>query len=266
MPKINIGDAELHYEESGSGDPIMLVPGLGGGGAVWSCQVPFLSETHKTIIHDHRGCGQSTYSIIEYSVEQMAADAIKLMDQLNIEKAHWIGHSTGGAMGQIIAQDYPHRLASLVLSATWAGQDIYFNRAFAARKGVLLNAGTMEYARHSILSLLPPWYISSNSEKISELESYLAGVNQPVEIMESRINAICAFDRRIRMKDIKAPTLVIVAQDDMVTPSYLSDELAEGIVGAEKVILPTGGHFFNHILIDEYNNAVQDFLERNPMI
>ena len=265
MPKVDIGDAEIYYEEAGSGDPIMFVPGLGGGAAVWSRQIPAFSETYRTIAHDHRGCGQSTYSMIDYSVDQMAADAIRLMDALEIERAHWVGHSTGGAMGQIVAQDYPERLASLVLSATWPGQDVYFNRAFAARKSVLSAAGTREYARHSILTLLPPWYITQNADKISELEGYLAGADQPVEIMENRIDAICAFDRRNRMGDIKAPTLVIVAEDDMVTPRYLSDQLEEGITGAERVTLPTGGHFVIHILVEEYNRAVNDFLQRNPL-
>ena len=265
MPKVDIGDAEIYYEEAGSGDPIMFVPGLGGGAAVWSRQIPAFSETYRTIAHDHRGCGQSTYSMIDYSVDQMAADAIRLMDALEIERAHWVGHSTGGAMGQIVAQDYPERLASLVLSATWPGQEVYFNRAFAARKGVLSAAGTREYARHSILTLLPPWYITQNADKISELEGYLAGADQPVEIMENRIDAICAFDRRNRMGDIKAPTLVIVAEDDMVTPRYLSDQLEEGITGAERVTLPTGGHFVIHILVEEYNRAVNDFLQRNPL-
>jgi len=265
MPKVDIGDAEIYYEEAGTGDPIMFVPGLGGGAAVWSRQIPAFSETYRTIAHDHRGCGQSTYSMIDYSVDQMAADAIRLMDALEIERAHWVGHSTGGAMGQIVAQDYPERLASLVLSATWPGQDVYFNRAFAARKSVLSAAGTREYARHSILTLLPPWYITQNADKISELEGYLAGADQPVEIMENRIDAICAFDRRNRMGDIKAPTLVIVAEDDMVTPRHLSDQLEEGITGAERVTLPTGGHFVIHILVEEYNRAVNDFLQRNPL-
>ena len=265
MPKVDIGDAEIYYEEPGSGDPVMFVPGLGGGAAVWRQQVPHFAESYRCIAHDHRGCGQSTYSRIDYSVDQMAADAIRLMDALGIEKAHWVGHSTGGAMGQIVAQDYPDRLASLVLSATWAGQDEYFNRAFAARKGVLSREGTLEYARHSILTLLPHWYITQNPEKIAELEGYLAGADQPVEIMESRIDAICAYDRRSRMGDIDVPALVIVAEDDMVTPRYLSDELADGVNGAEKVILPTGGHFVIHILIDDYNKAVGDFLSRQSV-
>ena len=265
MPKVDIGDAEIYYEEKGEGAPIMFVPGLGGGGAVWSNQVEPLSDNYRTIVHDHRGCGQSTYSLIEYSVDQMAADAIKLMDALGIDRAHWVGHSTGGAMGQIVAQDYPDRLASLVLSATWPGQDEYFNRAFAARKGVLSTLGTVEYARHSILTLLPPWYVTENPDRIVEMEKYLAGSDQPVEIMESRIDAICAFDRRDRMGCIDLPVLVIVAEDDMVTPRYLSDQLAEGVPGAEKVILKTGGHFVLHVLVEEYNAALIDFIQRHPI-
>ena len=265
MPKVDIGDAEIYYEEKGEGAPIMFVPGLGGGGAVWSNQVEPLSGNYRTIIHDHRGCGKSTYSLIEYSVDQMAADAIKLMDALGIDRAHWVGHSTGGAMGQIVAQDYPDRLASLVLSATWPGQDEYFNRAFAARKSVLSTLGAVEYARHSILTLLPPWYVTENPDRIVEMEKYLAGSDQPVEIMESRIDAICAFDRRDRMGCIDLPVLVIVAEDDMVTPRYLSDQLAEGVPGAEKVILKTGGHFVLHVLVEEYNAALIDFIQRHPI-
>lgn len=265
MPKVDIGDAEIFYEEAGSGDPVMFVPGLGGGGAVWSQQVPAFSDRYRTIVHDHRGCGQSTYSRIDYSVDQMAEDAIRLMDKLGIERVHWVGHSTGGAMGQIVAQDYPDRLASLVLSATWPGQDSYFNRAFAARKSVLSASGTADYARHSILTLLPPWYITRNPDRIDELEGYLAGADQPVEIMESRIAAICAFDRRDRMGDIKVPALVIVAEDDMVTPRYLSDELAENVPGAEYVVVPTGGHFVIHVEVEAYNSAVRDFIDRQTL-
>ena len=97
------------------------------------------------------------------------------------------------------------------------------------------------------------------------MEKYLAGSDQPVEIMESRIDAICAFDRRDRMGCIDLPVLVIVAEDDMVTPRYLSDQLAEGVPGAQKVILKTGGHFVLHVLVEEYNAALIDFIQRHPI-
>ncbi len=265
MPTISIGDADIYYEEAGNGEPVMLVPGLGGGGSFWHLQLPALNPDFRVITHDHRGCGRSTYSMITYSVDQMAQDAIRLMDALGIERAHWVGHSTGGAMGQIVAQDHKDRLGSLVLSATWSGPDPYFRRAFDARKEVLLSLGLKEYTRHSMLSLHSPWYISRNEALISEQENFIAGSGQPVEIMKRRIEAICAFDRRDRLSEITAPTLVIVAEDDMVTPRYLSDEISESVAGAETVVLPTGGHFMPHIVTDDYNSAVGGFLRRNRM-
>src|SRR5207253_4419109 len=100
VPKANIGDAEIYYEEHGNGEPVLLVPGLGGVGVYWKPNLPALAAKFRAIVHDHRGTGQSTHSKIQYSVDQMTADLIKLMDHLKIEKAHLVGHSTGGAIGQ----------------------------------------------------------------------------------------------------------------------------------------------------------------------
>ena len=219
-----------------------------------------MCDDFTVIIHDHRGAGQSTHSLIEYSVDQMAADAIKLMDALDIEAAHYCGHSTGGAMGQIIAEDHPGRIKSLVLSATWPGSDAYFRRCFETRKEVLEKLGLASYARASSLVLLPPWWISQNDAAIDEMHKALAVNEPPVEVMISRIEAIMAFDRRDRMGDIKAPTMVVVARDDTVTPIHMSEELAEGVPNAELAVLERGGHFVPVILPDDYNAAVGKFL------
>jgi aminoacrylate hydrolase len=262
MPKIDIGDAEIYYEEHGEGPPLMLVPGLGGGGSFWEKQVPALARHFRVIIHDHRGAGQSTHSLIRYSVDQMAADTIKLMDGLDIGAAHYVGHSTGGAMGQTIAQDHPDRLLSLVLSATWAGKDAYFRRCFEMRKEVLEKLGLESYSRASMLVLMPAWWTAENDERITEQSKTLAVNNPPVEVMISRIEAIMEFDRRAGLSDIRAPTLVIAARDDNVTPIHLSDELARSIAGAEQVTLERGSHFVPVILPDDYNPPVLDFLRR----
>ncbi len=262
MPKIDIGDAEIYYEEQGSGPPLLLVPGLGGGGAWWHHQVEAFSPHFRVIIHDHRGAGQSTHSLIQYSVDQMASDAIKLMDGLGIEAAHFAGHSTGGAMGQTIAQDHPDRLLSLVLSATWAGPDAYFRRSFVMRKEILERVGIESYTRASMLLLLPPWWVSENDAEVEEQARARARArdNVPIEIIASRIEAIMAFDRRARLGEISAPTLVICARDDAVTPIHLSDELASAVPGAEYVTLKRGGHYVPAILPDAYNDAVLELL------
>jgi aminoacrylate hydrolase len=260
MPTVSIGDADLYYEERGSGPPLLLVPGLSGVGSFWVKQVEEFSRDFRVIVHDHRGTGQSTHSRIHYSVDQMAGDLLRLMDALGIRAAHFVGHSTGGAIGQVIAQDHPDRLQSLVLSATWAGPDAFFRRVFECRKSTLLTQGVEAYLASSILFLTPPWWVSANDALITEQQRAQIPTLAPTEVLVSRIDAIMAFDRRARMRDIRTPTLVIVAADDMVTPLFYSRELADAIPGAKLIVLEGGGHFAPVITSGPYNSAVGGFL------
>lgn len=264
MPAIAIGDAELWVEEAGTGAPLLLVPGLSGVGSFWRAQVDAFRDDFRVIVHDHRGAGRSTHSRIRYSVEQMADDVLRLMDRLGLEAVHLAGHSTGGAIGQVIAQDQPARLRSLVLSATWAGPDPYFRRLFAHRREVLLRLGPEAYRQASSLVLAPPWWISANDARLAEEDRAALAAMPAPEILASRIDAILAFDRRARLGEIRVPTLVIVAADDMVTPRFYSDELAARIPGAKLVVLPTGGHFAPAISPGAWNAPVGGFLRAQP--
>jgi aminoacrylate hydrolase len=263
MPAISIGDADLYYEERGQGPVLMLVSGLNGVGSFWSHQVAEFSRDFRVVVHDHRGTGRSTHSRITYSVEQMADDVLRLMDRLGIARAHLAGHSTGGAIGQIIALDHPDRLASLVLSATWAGPDPYFRRLFEMRREILTTSGVEAYMRSSILVLTPPWWVSANDAAITAMHREQAASPAPVEVTASRIDAIVRFDRRARLHEIRTPTLVVVASDDMVTPRFYSDELASRIPGAKLVVLDGGGHFVPQIDPGRYNAVVGGVLRAN---
>ena len=190
----------------------------------------------------------------------MAADVLILMDRLGIARAHFAGHSTGGAIGQMLAQDQPERIASLVLSATWAGRDAFFRRCFEVRKQVLLQSGVESYLRASVPFLAPAWWVSANDAALEAQHRSQAAASPPVEILASRIDAIVRFDRRTRLGEIAAPTLVVVAADDMLTPRFYSEELAGAIPDAKLHVLSGGGHFAPVIILDEYNAAVGAFL------
>ena len=260
MPTIPLADGWLHYEATGEGPPLLLVPGLGGVGSFWRQQVAAFARDFRVIVQDHRGCGRSSRSRIVYSVEQMAGDVLHLMDALGIEAAHYVGHSTGGAIGQVIAQDRPERLKRLVLSATWAGPDPFFRRSFAARRELLRLGGVASYWRASVLLLRPPAWIGANEAALAAEEADLLADPPDIAILESRIDAILRFDRRARLDAICAPTLVVVAADDMVTPPHYSAELAHGIQRARLATLPYGGHFVPVIEPAAYNAAVGGFL------
>ena len=110
----------LHYEAIGGRDKpvVLLIQGLGADKHGWDLQRWSLAGTHRTIAFDNRGVGRSDKPDGAYSLEQMAADAIAVLDHAGVEKAHVVGASMGGAISQIVAVKYPHRVRSLTLACT----------------------------------------------------------------------------------------------------------------------------------------------------
>ena len=260
MPRISINDGSLYYERHGAGFPVLMISGLGGLASFWQEQVGAFSRRYEVITHDSRGVGESDPIRGGYTVDRMAGDVIALMDRLEIERAHLMGHSTGGAIAQALAVEHPDRVASIVLSATWTKPDAYFRRMYALRKEVLQRLGPSSYVQATTLFLYPSWWIAKNNEKLRQLEAQNLAHFPPLDIAMSRIDAILAFDRTQSLSRIKTPTLVVGAEDDIVTPAYFSEELARLIRGAEVKIFPRGGHWFPHVLAREFNQAVLRFL------
>ncbi len=260
MPRISIGECSLYYERRGAGFPVLFISGLRGFGSFWRDQAATFGKRFDVLTHDHRGVGQSDSCRGGNTLESLSLDVLGLMDALSIERAHVVGHSTGGAIAQVLAIEHPHRLASVVLSATWAKADAYLRRAFGLRKELLQHLGPSIYLQAATLFLYPSWWISRNNERLRQLEAQALAAFPPVETVASRIDAALAFDRSDELGRINTPTLVIGAEDDIVTPAYFSEELARLIPGAEVKIFPQGGHFFTHVLAREFNNAVLPFL------
>ncbi len=261
MAKLTLIDGEeLYYEVHGQGPPLVLISGLNGVGGFWKPHLDALSRNHRVVLHDHRGTGQSSPSRIDYSVEQMAGDLVELLDHLEIGKADMVGHSTGGAICQVLGIDRPERVASLVLSATWTAADGYFRRLFELRADILRTMGPEGYLRASLMFMRPPaWIRDHDATQSEDIAAMVANFPVP-EIMLGRIAALLAFDRRADLGRISAPTLIVAARDDMVTPIYYSEELAGLIPGAETAILECGGHFFPISAADDFRRTLLTFL------
>src|SRR5258707_2875590 len=163
MPRISIGDCSLYYERHGMGFPVLFVSGLGGFASFCQDQIAAFAKRFEVVTFDHRGIGQSDQARFGYTVERMAADVVSLMDALRIKRAHVVGHSTGGAIAQVLAIDHPSRLASVVLSATWTKADAYFRRLFTFREEVLLRLGAGTYLPSATLYLHSSWAVEANN-------------------------------------------------------------------------------------------------------
>lgn len=264
MPVLGSGDSAIYYEDHGAGTPILLVPGLGGVSTFWAAQVPELAREFRVIIHDHRGTGRSARPLMEYSVEQMTADVLRVMDACGVQRAHLVGHSTGGAIGQTMALDHPDRIAAFVGANTWTHCDPYFRHVFRFRSGLLERGHVDLYASAGSFMLWSPDWIAANIERVEREEKIMRDNFPDPRVAIARIDAICRFDRRRDLSRIKAPTLIVGAEDDMVTPAYFSRDLAKQIPGARLEMLPNGGHSCCQTRVAEWNKIVLKFLRGAP--
>jgi len=260
MPRIAVAGGEIHYEESGRGEPLIFVSGLGGTAGYWRPQIPELSARFRVISYDHRGTGASDRLQRTFSIDQMTRELAGLMDALGIERAHIVGWSTGGAIGQTLAIEEPRRVARLVLCSTWTHCDPWFRRLFEARREVLLKGGSGLYAAFFPLWVYPPDYVNARDAAIGE-EVRQAVAGAPLaEVVMGRIDALLAFDRRAGLARIKAPTLVVASENDYVIPSYHAEALARAISGARLAMIPGGGHANTATRPAEFNRIVLEFL------
>ena len=262
MRRARVGDVEIAYERHGDGPAVMLVSGLGGVGSYWNPQIEAFAGSFTVITHDHRGTGQSTRFAGEYSVDMLAADALGLMDALGIERAHFVGHSTGGAIAQTLAIEHPARVQSMVQYASWTKADGHFRLCFFVRRSLLRDSGALAYIKATPLFLTPNWWIRDNEETLERAALDTLDSFPSVEIADARIDAVLAFDRTEQLGETRTPTLVLCARDDILTPPYYSEELARRIPNAELAMLEKGGHACSQTMPAEFNEAVLSFLLR----
>jgi aminoacrylate hydrolase len=260
MPKVSVAGGEIFYEESGSGDALIFVSGLNGVGRSWQPQVDAFSAHFRAITYDQRGTGASDKLQRNFSVDQMTAELVGLMDALRIERAHIVGQSTGGAIGQTLAIEHPQRIARMVVYSTWTYCDPWFRRLFEARRLMYEQCGPELHARFHPLWLYSPDYVNTHDAEIEEERHKAVANAPPVHCSMGRIDAILAFDRRADLGRIRTPTLVIVAKDDYITPSYHAQALHRAIPGSRLEIFEGGGHSLSKTRTQEFNRVVFDFL------
>ena len=257
---------DLAFDLRGRGPPLVLVSGLGGAASFWGGFAEACARHFTVLTYDHRGTGRSSRCDTAYSVPGMARDLGALLDHLGWDRVALVGHSTGGAIGQVMGIEEPGRIARLVLSATWPRPCPYFRRLFTARLEVLESLGIEAYRRQAVLVLnTPSWIAAHDGQIAAELESARAAAHPlDAEITRRRIRAILDHDVLDRLSLIRCPTLAVVAQDDMVTPPHLTAAFAPGIADLATIVLPRGGHYMVRAEPAAYVGAVLPFLTGGP--
>jgi 3-oxoadipate enol-lactonase len=262
MPRSRVGEVELYYEitdftepwRSGA-KPVVLIHGLGGTHGFWFYQARDLCRLFPIITLDLRGHGQSSRVEQDFTMSDMALDVARLLRNLGAESVHVVGLSLGGMVVQQLALDCPHVVASLVLADTYCGPPLGFERVMADALRFIEENQMADVARARITNAF------SDHVDPSIREHCIAQVAQNDKT--SYVHAARAafrFDVRKRLAEISVPTLVIVGEEDRVTPPPLSEEIASFIPGAVLRRISASGHISNIECPEEFNRALLEFL------
>lgn len=265
MPYTHARDGiRLHYEVLGRANApvVLMIQGLGADKHGWDMQRIPLALQYRVIAFDNRGAGRSDKPFSEYSLEQMADDAIAVLDAAGAERAHVVGASMGGALTQIIGLKYPERVISLTLACTacrnhtWRRELLQSWATTATERG--MSAMTREAAR---------WVIGPRSfRRLLPAFGWLGpfGRNRPAHGFAAQVRAILDVDESMatQLAQVAAPTLVVVGNQDILTPRGDSEEIADRMPNAELVVISGAAHGLMVEHASTFNKVLVEFLGR----
>lgn len=255
----------LGYALSGRRDAeaetVVLSAGLGGAAAFWAPQMAALEAHYQVLAYDHRGTGANAGPLpAPYSIAQMAADVVAMLDDASIQRAHVVGHALGGLVGLQLGLDTPGRLRSLILVNSWARLDPHTARCFEARLALLRHVGPEAYVRAQPIFLYPAAWQSAHADRMARDDAHGIAHFQGAPALEARVAALQAFDVALRLGAIGVPTLLAASRDDVLVPYTCSQTLAEGLPNATLSLIPEGGHGFTVTEAAAFNDAMLRFL------
>jgi len=276
MATANVGDVQLYYEEHGSGDPLLLIMGLAADSQAWMFQVPEFSRRYRTVVFDNRGVGRSSKPPGPYTVAQMAEDAAGLLDVLDIERAHVVGVSMGGMIAQELVLRHPQRVRGLVLACTYpepdAAVEAMRESSIAQLGGALAADGALKLDPAALdpmmlfQHLMPKVFtVDYLQRELPTLIQLFAGALQwgfSPEAILAQVQATMSHRCADRLEQIKAPTLVITGDADLMISPRNSEIIASKIPAAKLVMIPGGSHAFNFETPDVFNRHVLEFLDQ----
>ncbi|MGE5595057.1 MAG: alpha/beta fold hydrolase [Hyphomicrobiales bacterium] len=266
MPYARSREVSLYYEELGEGEPLLLIMGQGSDHHGWDEVRDDFATTHRVIVYDHRGTGQSDKPREPaYSLSMFAADAVAILDHLSIERAHVYGISMGGRIAQWLGIDYPGRVGSLVLGATTPGNRKGVRRPPEVDEVMSTRPQDPEQALRFLMEqMVSPGYIDSHPEYVARMRERRLN---PIPDYAQRMHYLAseAHDSWDRLPEISAPTLVIHGDQDLVNPTENAQLLAFRIPGAELCLVPGGRHGYFIECREAASPVVLDFLARHPL-
>jgi len=253
MPIAKVNGTELYYERQGSGEPLLLIPGLGLDHSYYRLAEPLLRSHVETVGIDLRGIGQSRKDLAEYTAELWADDLAALIVELGLGSAHVLGSSLGGTIALAMGVRHPDKVRSLTIVGGFSEITRSVELNYALRKKLIAKIGMgEELAEFMGLWIMTREFVDSEEgHKVFEASKANVKKNSP-ELYVRFLDSILRLGRRqpgeaippltAAINQITAPTLVLCADNDHFIPASLSKLIAERVPGSRYLEIPGGGH------------------------
>jgi 3-oxoadipate enol-lactonase len=242
-----------------------MIQGLGASKNAWNLQRIAMATRFRIISFDNRGAGRSDKPTEPFTLEQMADDALAVLDAAGIETAHIVGASMGGVISQIVAVKSPHRVRSLTLVCTacrnhpWRQELLQSWAKTAADKGMIevgKEAAQWVMSPRSFRRLVPAFTWMGPLAALRPRHSFVSQIDAILNTREDLVD---------QLSTITAPTMVIVGNQDILTPRGDSEEIAERIPNAELVVISGAAHGLMMEHSSTFNRILIEFLQRTEL-
>ncbi|HEV7640404.1 MAG TPA: alpha/beta fold hydrolase [Gaiellaceae bacterium] len=248
----------IAWEERGDGPALLLIQGLGYGRWSWEQVVPALAERYRVLWFDNRGIGDSDKPEGPYTAKLMAADALQVLDEAGVDRAHVLGASLGGMIAQELAAGTPERVDNLVLCCTTPGGAAAVPmpevtvKLFAEAPTLAPEVALRRFVENALAA-------DASAELIQEL--YDRRIANPPDPTGWQAQAAAGLGFAGIDRTIAAPTLIVTGTEDNVVDPNNSDVLAERIPGAEVQRIDNAGHLVFWERPDAFVRIISEFLQ-----
>ncbi len=262
MNRTRVNGVDLAWREDGagaaSGAPwVMLSHSLAADHRMWDPQLAALAR-YRVLRFDTRGHGASSVPAGDYTMEQLAADALGLLDAVGVARCHFVGLSMGGMVGQQLALRAPNRLLSLTLADT-SSRYPPAARPMWDERIALVRARGMDAVAPGTLER---WFTAAFREREPDIVARIGAQIRATAVAGfiGCAHAISHLDLTARLAAIRCPTLVIVGADDPSTPVSMSEEIVRAIDGSRLEVVPEAAHLSNIEQVVRFNELLRAFL------
>ncbi len=261
MPYADLGDVKLHYQERGEGTPVLGIMGFALDQRFWAAQIPAVTKNNKFITFDNRGVGRSTGDVVS-TIDQLADDAFRLLEYLEIDEAVIFGLSMGGAIAQRFVLDHPDVVKGAIFGVTWARPIEFMRRQDELASLIIEKGGVEALMEASLVRMFSPEFFEMGREMVDRLTMAFMSDEEKMptgEVLLAQIEAIGKHDTLNELASIKVPTLVLGGKMDQMVPYLASKEIASAIPNAELATFETG-HACMIEEMEAFNRRLEEFL------